>query len=152
MKTNRRGRPRQARPDRDYGTPELQQKKNQSCTEEVLDLYLQKGVILPPHHWCGIHLRWLYTIRYGVPGTRALDICQASGMEIRMDDVQWRASREQEYMQALAALRLVHSEEVIKDVCIFNIDVLISRRATRENYAAYSKMSRGFEELERLWC
>jgi hypothetical protein len=59
----KRGRPAQNRPEVDYGTPELQQKRQHHLTIEPLDWLLQHSLISQKQHWCGLHFRWLYTLR-----------------------------------------------------------------------------------------
>ena len=66
--STRRGRPPRPRlDDNDNGTPELQFKRALGVTREPIDLCLERNLITPDHHWCSLHLRWLYTLRYGAP-------------------------------------------------------------------------------------
>ncbi len=100
----KRGRPKIDRPSRDAGTPELAFKRAHGETMEPLDLCLERGLLTAAQHWCGIHLRWLYTLRYGAPGVRAVDTTHLGGLELKMDDPGWRAAREEEYHMALRLL------------------------------------------------
>ena len=84
----RRGRPKSVHHGIDRGTPELAQKRLRGETTETLDLCLERGLITPQQHWCGIHLRWLYTLRYGAPGVRSIDPTHTKGIEIKTDDPQ----------------------------------------------------------------
>src|SRR5271154_1852352 len=100
----RRGRPRSAQRGSDSGTPELVMKRLLGETAESLDLCLERGIITRQQHWCGIHLRWLYTLRYGAPGVRAVDPTHLGGTEISLDDPEWRSAREKEYHDAMKKL------------------------------------------------
>lgn len=82
----RRGRPRTAHKGRDLDTPELAQKRRTGETTETLDLCLERGIITHRQHWSGIHLRWLYTLRYGAPGIRAVDPAHVRGLDLKLDD------------------------------------------------------------------
>jgi hypothetical protein len=101
---HRRGRPRLHRPSSDTGTPELVYKRACGVTTESLDLCLERELITSEQHWCGIHLRWLYTLRYGAPGVRAIDPTHLGGVDIPKDDPTWRALREAEYHHAILTL------------------------------------------------
>lgn len=100
----RRGRPKATREQHDAGTPELQRHRTAHATAEALDLCLARDIITAQQHWCGIHLRWLYTLRYGAPGVRATDYLHFGGNDLADDDPQWRASREAEYIDAMQTL------------------------------------------------
>src|SRR5262245_3053505 len=100
----KRGRPRLQRPLRDTGTPELVMKRLKQETAEALDLCLERDIITLDRHWCGVHLRWLYTLRYGAPGVRAIDPKHFGGRETKTDDPTWRALREMEYNEAILKL------------------------------------------------
>lgn len=116
----RRGRPRKALPRHDTGTPELVMKRLQNLTIEPIDLCLERNIITPAQHRCGIHLRWLYTIRYGVPNVRAIDPAHFGGMELKEDDPAWRAAREQEFAEAVCLLRKRKVVALVMDVCVYN--------------------------------
>lgn len=116
----KRGRPKKIREEKDFGTPELQMKRTTLDTVEALDLCLDKGYITQEQHWCGIHLRWLYTLRYGAPGVRAIDLTDISGMEIVSDDPTWREAREAEYHATQKQLTLYGGAKLLTDICIHN--------------------------------
>ncbi len=63
----KRGRPKNTGTNIDKGTIELQRKRKDNLTIESLDLCLQKNIITPIEHMSGIKLRWIYTLRFGVP-------------------------------------------------------------------------------------
>jgi hypothetical protein len=117
----KRGRPKAPpKPEKDMGTPELQDKRKASDTTEALDLCLEKGLITPEQHWCGIHLRWLYTLRHGAPGVRAIDLNHISGVEIASDDPAWREAREAEYHEALKHVARYGDTKLLMNICIHN--------------------------------
>ena len=116
----KRGRPKVDRPKIDTGTPELIMKRLMGDTAETLDLCLEHGLISAQQHWCGIHLRWLYTLRYGAPGIRALDPTHLGGMENKPDDSQWRKLREREYQEVLAKLHEGGSAMLLLNICVYN--------------------------------
>lgn len=147
--TSRRGRPPLNRPNKDFGTPELQIKRQSRLTSEIIDLYLEKGIITQQQHWCGIHMRWLHTIRFGAPSVKALDTTHNGGAEIYEDDADWLAAREEEHAQAYEALKQAEADQVIIEACVYNNDPLLSRR---NSFAAYQQLMHGFDALEKLWC
>lgn len=116
----KRGRPKLSREYRDNGTPELALKRLQSETSEALDLCLDRELITRDQHWCGIHLRWLYTLRHGAPGVRAIDPTHLGGVEISPDDPEWRSLREREYNEAMMLLALSGHALMLLNVCVHN--------------------------------
>ncbi len=138
-----RGRPKTIRPEKDSGTPELQQKRAEGVTAETLDLCFEKGLITQEQHWCGIHLRWLYTLRYGAPGVRAIDHNHVIGLEMNNDDPLWREAREAEYHEAMKRISERGVSTLLTNICIHNErpDFLFPRRR--------KKLSWG-EDLEQL--
>lgn len=116
----KRGRPKSTRPTVDTGTPELVMKRLMGVTAEALDLCLERGIITNEQHWCGIHLRWLYTLRHGVPSVRAIDPTHLGGNESKMDDPEWREAREKEYHEAMKKLHRSKHAQLLLDICIYN--------------------------------
>jgi hypothetical protein len=116
----RRGRPRKVLQGKDHGTPELIAKRVNDETVEVIDLLLQRRCITPEQHWCAIHLRWLYTIRHGAPGLRAIDPTHIGGYELKANDPEWYSLREKEYNDAMALLASGGHTRLILDICIYN--------------------------------
>lgn len=117
----KRGRPKAAaRPSHDHGTPELAMKRLMGDTMEALDLCLERGLIDDRQHWCGIHLRWLYTLRHGAPSVSALNPAHLGGMEIKNDDPSWRTARELEYNEALNLLARSGHALIVMNLCVFN--------------------------------
>lgn len=118
--SNKRGRPRVERPSTDFGTPELSLKKALDMTVEPLDLCLQRGIITQGHHRAGLHLRWLYTIRYGAPVLTTQYEAISSQRPITVHDEAWRSFREKEYHEAVTLLRHAHCYESIMRTCIYH--------------------------------
>lgn len=118
--TSRRGRPKLNRPAYDTGTPETVMKRLLGETSEALDLCLERDIINKEQHWCGIHLRWLYTLRNGVPSVKALDLTDCGGSELKTEDPQWKEAREQEYNEAINLLVKTGHAIPIINLCIYN--------------------------------
>ena len=148
----RRGRPKSMRKGVDTGTPELAIKRQIGETAETLDLCLKRGLITEEQHWCGIHLRWLYTLRYGAPGIRAIDPTHARGMEVKPDDPQWRAQREREYHEAIRTLG--GHALLLMNVCVYNERPAFLNAALYEKEASPALIGRlcmGLDILCGLW-
>jgi hypothetical protein len=116
----KRGRPRSSLPSSDTGTPELVMKRVHGETAEALDLCLERSLITREQHWCGVHLRWLFTLRYGAPGVRAIDPTHLGGIEIKLDDPAWRVAREQEFHDAMKKLTAGGHAVAVTNLCIYN--------------------------------
>lgn len=118
-----RGRPKSNRPQIDTGTPETVMKRLLGVTTEALDLCLERGIINKTQHWCGIHLRWLYTLRHGVPSVRATDLSYIGGCEQKSEDSEdplWREAREKEYNEAIILLAQNGHANSLINLCIYN--------------------------------
>lgn len=118
--TTRRGRPRAPALLSDPGTPELRLKHALGLTAEPIDLCLSRGLVTNEQHWCALHLRWLYTLRYGAPSltTRYTDHAgQNAGPE---ETLHWRAIREEEYHCAITLLKHKRRYEPVMRLCVFN--------------------------------
>lgn len=121
--SRRRGRPRNDHPQIDTGTPETVMKRLLGLTTEVLDLCLERNLINHKQHWCGMHLRWLHTIRHGIPSVRAIELAHISEHEQKpaeYDDPLWRAAREKEYNQAITAITQSGHAISLINLCIYN--------------------------------
>lgn len=159
MQHRRRGRPRQERPTHDHGTPELALKRALSLTSEALDLCLDRRIITPEQHWCGIHLRWLYTLRFGAPGVRAVDTTHLGGIDIKNDDPKWRSARESEYHEALQWLG-ERRARLLLGLTVYNErPKLLHRPAGIASTALARRLSddradliEAFDKLVYLWC
>lgn len=119
--TTRRGRPpRPISHAHDLGTPELCFKRAHGLTDEPIDRLLHRGLISQHQHWCGLHLRWLYTLRYGAPSLTTHYHDSHQRCVAGEDDPTWRALREREYMEAAALLKSRNHYEPVMRLCIFN--------------------------------
>lgn len=116
----RRGRPRTDRSETDRGTPELLAKKQNGETAEIIDLCLERELITQHQHWCGIHLRWLYTLRHGTPTIRAIDPLHLGGIEIKESDPAWYELREKEFREAYGLLSRTGHAQLVSNICIYN--------------------------------
>lgn len=157
IKPRGRGRPKKNIPrGTDYGTPELAMKRAHGATAETLDLCLERGLISNQQHWCGIHLRWLFTLRHGAPGLRALDPSHLKGSFPRIDDPEWRAGREQEYRDAMHALALSGHVTMLLNICVYNERPPFLRAATdkaqqKKAIQALMGFCNGLDILMHLW-
>jgi hypothetical protein len=116
-----RGRPRKTAPPlRDVGTPELRLKHALNLTAEPIDLCLERALITPEQHRSGIHLRWLYTLRYGAPSLSTHYGDRGGTPEAAVHDPQWRSMREQEYLDACRLLRAHRRYECVLRLCVYN--------------------------------
>jgi hypothetical protein len=119
--TSQRGRPRKTLPELDAGTPELRLKHALGLTLEPIDLCREKLIITPEQHWCGLHLRWLYTLRYGVPSlTARYTDRNYAPPPIEYDDPTWRALREKEYREAIRLLKNENHYEGVMRLVVYN--------------------------------
>ena len=161
-----RGRPRRApMPEKDLGTPELIYKRAHGLTTEPLDACLQQGFITEAQHWCGMHLRWLHTLRYGAPDPISLrwaeEECAGS---VDRNDPLWAQAREEEYLRAIQLLKLDHCLNPIMRLCIYHHPpVFLQSNKAKEAYSysdialaerlnhALAEVQTGLEALVKLW-
>ena len=148
----KRGRPKSSRQMNDAGTPELAMKRAYRFTTEPIDLCLERGLLSQAQHWCAIHLRWLYTIRYGTPDVHAIDPTHLGGVEIRTNDPDWQASREQELAEALNHLQAIRAHSILLRLCVHNelLSFLKTGTVCAEEYELY-KLREGLDLLRTLW-
>lgn len=158
LRTGRRGRPRSAPKGTDTGTPELLRKRQLGQTTESLDLCLERQLITQRQHWCGMHLRWLFTLRHGTPGLRAYDPALASSPYSRTEDNSWRQEREQEFREALVALSQCGSIAIVVNISVYNErpaflnpPTRLSARQAQQNSLMLTQFSEGLEVLVKLW-
>lgn len=104
----------------DLGTPELVYKRAFYVTKEPLDLCYEKGLISLDQHKCGIRLRWLYTIRYGVP-TVASNFPQEFLRSGRTRDPEWVAHQQEIYKFINEELYRCNALDTVMDTCVYNI-------------------------------
>lgn len=136
------GRPRNERPEHDFGTPELQAKRAAGTTTEALDLCLTLGYLTHEQHWCGVHFRWLHTLRFGAPGMRAVDTTSIGGYALKQESTDWRAAREEEYQHALHLLGPLAS--ALLNMCVYN-ERPVSTQARGD-------ISKALDILIKCWC
>src|SRR5262245_54303680 len=135
----RRGRPRVSaamqeskhEPSRDWGTQELQFKRAIELTAESLDLCLARDIITAQQHWCGIHFRWLYTLKFGAPVARVIDPTHLGGREHGSDTPQWRIEREAEFHLAASELTRHGLYGTLTRICVFDERPRFLQRRTR---------------------
>lgn len=154
----KRGRPRKNLPARDLGTPELLAKKAQGETAEALDLCLERGIITQRQHWCGMHLRWLYTLRHGITTVRAYLPSLLKHGDVRLEDNTWRAEREQEYRHAINALEAGGYGLILLNLCVMDERPAFLRMEARITAQRAHRIERdlmlirhGLDVLDRLW-
>jgi hypothetical protein len=118
--SSKRGRPKTAPNTQDYGTAELIAKRAFHLTDEPIDQCLHQRLISAGEHRAGLHLRWLYTLRYGAPSVQALCLDQHSHTSSREAIASWRAEREADYAQARQLLHQSGHYECVMRLCVFN--------------------------------
>ena len=121
--STRRGRPRKSVPsteEYDHGTPELRQKRRSGMTAEAIDLCLAHRLITPDQHWCGMHFRWLHTLRYGVADARTSHALHRETSGAAAYDEQWTMEREAEYSTAIEKLSAEKRILPVMRLCIYN--------------------------------
>jgi hypothetical protein len=163
--TTLRGRPRKPvhSHDVDLGTPELRLKHALRFTTEPIDLCLEKRLISKDHHWCGLHLRWLYTLRYGAPNlTTYYGDRQSPASAPQNEDAAWRSMREKEYSDAITSLKSKQRYECVMRLTVYNerpsflssalcAQALQSRSLARELSHNHKQVCEGLEILTQLW-
>jgi hypothetical protein len=160
--TTKRGRPKVVREQTDMGTPELQFKRAHGVTEEAIDICLNKNLITPTHHWCGLHLRWLYTLRYGAPNISSTLTRWYDAPSPRPDDPLWRSAREAEFAEAVNMLRQHTRYTPVAQLAIFNerptfLNEAWRNAAWKNNRAResllreYQHLTEGLSLLETHW-
>ena len=144
-----RGRPRQTdRPTGvDCGTPELVLKRAMGLTAEAVDLCLERCILTPEQHWCALHFRWLYAVRYGVPGVTALDISRGHGRECYAEENDhWRLCRERDYHRGLKRLTRERATDVITRFCVYNDPPRALNRTLLERAYTDAKLRAAIEQ------
>ncbi len=160
--TTKRGRPKTERPVTDMGTPELQYKRAHGITDEAIDLCLQKNIISEEQHWCGLHLRWLYTLRYGAPSVSSTLRTLYDSATTRPDDPAWRSAREAEFADAVSMLRARACYVQVAAIAIFNerprfLNLVYSESILKKSdlrsaiLDEYNRIIEGLTLLQTLW-
>ncbi len=142
----RRGRPTISRPSIDLGTPELQAKRRLSLTTETIDQLLAHDLLSQDQHWCAVHFRWLYTLRYGAPTPYVTELVAARG-HTPNDDPQWREAREAEYHEAATLLHHAGVMDEVMDMLLFTPSLTL-----RQSFPIVPAVREGLDILCSLWC
>ena len=150
--TTLRGRPRKPVIAQDPGTPELRLKHALKITLEPIDLCLEKNLISHEQHWCGLHLRWLYTLRYGAPSLTTIYADRdLAGSALKTDDPEWRRLREQEYKEAIALLHQEQRYEPVMRLAVHNELPAFLNHSLRgraiQHYTLACKLEQRYREL-----
>ncbi len=154
--STRRGRPPSHKPATDYGTPELIARRARGETSEAIDLCLERRLISPAEHWCGIHLRWLHTLRHGAPGVSALALTDGSKTILHEADEVWQREREEEYRIAMELLKQRQASMIVADICIYNCMASFLKPRHRRDIQSNTEkelalFKYGLEALTELW-
>ncbi|MDG1287019.1 MAG: hypothetical protein P8P30_05570 [Rickettsiales bacterium] len=151
--SSRRGRPKQKREDVDKGTAELRKKRRLNLTTEPLDWLREHELISSKQHWCGLHFRWLYTLRYGSTTPQSLDAAREKGILHKQDDESWKREREDEWKDATAHLRRNHLLEITLKYCIYQQNTPHSwQQRSHCAYNSIADLNHSLSFLEKLWC
>lgn len=147
----RRGRPKQDRPTIDYGTVELQRKKNLGLTTEPLDLYLDKDLIDNQQHQAGLRLRWLYTLHFGLPNVTAYNPEYHGSSCIKVENTLWMADRKAEYHQCVDMLKKIGAMRLIFNVCIFSQKLPTQKDINTKHLGYHRTFIEGLDALVTLF-
>jgi len=159
--TTRRGRPPKQLDD-DPGTAELRLKHALRLTAEPIDRCLERQLITQAQHWCGLHLRWLYTVRYGAPIVTTRYVHRDDAPTRGENDPVWRHEREQEYRTASTLLKDQRVYEPVMRLCVYNespvfLNETLHQRAWEQPAladqldAALRKLQGGMDVLVTHW-
>ena len=151
--STRRGRPpKPAANATDPGTAELRLKHALGLTAEPIDRCLERQLITPAQHWCGLHLRWLYTVRYGAPVTTTRYAATSDMPPRADDDPHWRSEREREYAEARMILRERQFYEPVMRLCIYNESPVFLSDALRKQSWTQPALAARINDAHRTLC
>jgi len=148
--TNRRGRPKKLDDETDLGTPELRRKRQQNVTIEPLDWLRQHELISEKQHWCGLHFRWLYTLRYGTTTVQSLDATRINGIIHYRENNQWQTEREEEWKLASRQLEEQQLLNIALRYCVYQQHLPPSWYL--KTPTPLQQLSLALRQLEELWC
>ncbi|CAL7959328.1 hypothetical protein MIDIC_110072 [Alphaproteobacteria bacterium] len=118
----KRGRPKIIKEQIDAGTMELQKKRKAHLTSEPLDLCLEYNIISEDQHRYALRLRWLYTLRFGVPTVQSYDLTRINGIiGSKYNDEKWISKKQQEYREILQILGKIRAVQIVQSVCIHHM-------------------------------
>lgn len=157
----KRGRPKTKeiakQEEKDLGTKELQEKRSRGMTREVIDIVLEKNLISGEQYSAAMHLRWLYTVRFGAPTVSAINLEIDCRRESGRNDEVWQMEREKEYAMAIEKLRAGGSLKIVMNIVVFNQapKFMNTRRRKGADLAACGqellKFRDGLTTLVELW-
>jgi hypothetical protein len=152
--STRRGRPPRPSEPTDRGTRELQEKHARGLTAEPIDLCLARQHITPAQHWCALHWRWLYTVRYGAPSLISRYDDQAIGVlgGDGSDNEEWRAERAHEYAKARTLLQQHRRYEPVMRLGVFNELPVFLHPAAREKAWHSPAMAQALARAHQQLC
>ena len=131
-------------------------KRLHNLTDEPVDMCLARGLITQSQHWCAVHLRWLYTLKFGAPSVRALDPLHMGGIDTKAESDTWRAQREREYELAIATAQCHCRIDLLLDVCIYSMPPAFLRKGhtvagAYKNERQLQELRAGLDALCDLW-
>jgi len=137
-----RGRPRKK--NAEIVTPELKRKHASGITKECIDVLKERGVITPQQHWCAMHFRWLYTIRYGLPAPTAINLeeCLSGVSSGWQNNESRRVDLEAEFIVAAKELSVSGALRHIMSVAVYGIF---------PHQSELEKLKTGLNDLALLW-
>ena len=149
---NKRGRPKTMLPQKDVGTPELVEKRAAGITMEAIDLYLAKNWLSAKQHRAALHLRWLYTLRFGCPTLQACRLVEdyTSANSSRNEDG-WDDDRANDYRQAISHLEELGCLDSVIRVAIFN-DIPPIQPSSQGKASLATPCPRLLKGLDALCC
>ena len=115
----KRGRPKNISTSIDKGTIELQKKRMNNLTTESLDLCLQKNIITPIEHMSGVKLRWMYTLKFGVPTIQS-KLLQMKFYDSKNYNEKLLEDLQKKYRDVIESLKEIYAHKIVMNICIFN--------------------------------
>lgn len=151
--TTRRGRPKKKKEI----NPMIYKRLAQSM--EALDYLYKKSLITEQEQWAGSHFRWLYGIRFGAPNTKAIDLSELKGKNLKYNDPLWQQAKEEEYKRAIDELRTIKAHKIILNIAVFNqtpkfiTAVCAPKHKKRiiETHQEFKLIIGGLDALCKLW-
>ncbi len=143
----------------DRGTEELQHRRTLGLTQEPLDLCLKHELITPDQHAAGMHLRWLFTVCFGVPQAKSLTLAE-SRPSPRETTEEWLKKRERDYTHAVAVLAARGLKKAVLNCCVYGkqqefVTVVPGKQRPRlkvlKNHPALHALREGLALLERCF-
>ncbi len=124
--------------------------KIKATHQEALDICLEKNLIPLIQHQYGLKLRWLHTIKHGLPNI-------SSNFPIKYEpssnpkDPKWIANQQEAYREITNHLKLNNSIKVVSDICIYNIypSFITNPRAPR-SAKEFNEFKLGMTFLEEI--